>query len=151
MEIHSIKFNKIILFYFRPDVISVSANCSGTYDAPNMVLKYPSVSSSTTNNTDCSWMITAPVDKSVTLEFTTFQIKSSVNCINSALQIFDGQTANSRRIGEKLCGSTLPDEIESTGRSLFLKFSSNVPITTSEFEISYVTGKSLNYEVECRS
>ena len=116
---------------------TISSNCTGTYDEVTTTLKSPNISSVTLTNPDCFWNIQAPVDKSIILSFVNFQVHSSANCENASLQIFDGQNIHASRIGNKLCGNTLPNEMESRGQSLFLLYHSSVYSRADTFEISY--------------
>ena len=99
--------------------VSVSANCSGTYDDYAMIITSPDDSFI---NPICSWTITVPTDKTVNLRFINLNLETSVDCEVSYLQIFDGPNSNSTTFGSKLCGTNIPDNIESTGNSLFLLF-----------------------------
>ena len=125
-------------------IISISGSCNDSYDEFNKLVEYPYPSPNSSVDAECSWTITVPVDRFVTLAFIDFEIEASVDCERSSLQIFDGENVNSPRMGGKLCGSSLPEDIESSGRSLFLAFSSsNVTNRTDEFRIGYdFTGKS---------
>ena len=54
--------------------------------------------------------------------------------------VHDGGGANSPMIGDKRCGSNVPDPITSTGNQLFLRFHSDYSITSTGFEISVEEG-----------
>ena len=73
-------------------------------------------------NPICSWAITVPTDKTINLRFINLNLETSEDCEASSLEIFDGPNSNSTTFGSKLCGQNIPDNIESTGNSLFLLF-----------------------------
>ena len=73
-------------------------------------------------NRICSWAITVPTDKTVNLRLVNLNLETSMDCELSYLQVFDGPNSNSTTFGSKLCGHNIPDNIESTGNSLFLLF-----------------------------
>jgi len=81
------------------------------------------------NNEDCIWKITVPSGSNVMLEFETpFDIercRSRSDCSYDYLEIRDGGAATSPFLGEKLCGTTVPNTIKSTGNTMFVKFHSD--------------------------
>ena len=88
-------------------------------------------------NRICSWVITVPTDKTVSLRFINLDLEASEDCKASSLQIFDGPNSNSTSFGSKLCGQNIPDNIESTGNSLFLLFNKTAnSANENKFEIT---------------
>ena len=84
----------------------------------------------------CSWLITVPKYKTINLRFIHLDLEASVNCEISSLQIFDGPNSNSTIFGNRICGSSLIDNIESTGNNLFLLFNkTSKSINGNEFTI----------------
>ena len=85
-----------------------------------------------------------PIDKSIIITFISFQVKASDDCEDSSLQIFDGEHTNGTEVGGKLCGTSLPEDFESHGRSVIMIFTSNIANNTDKFTISYeITGNNL--------
>merc|ERR1712008_532713 len=75
---------------------------------------------------DCNWKITVPSGSNVMLEFETpFDIENHGSCSYDYLEIRDGGAATSPFLGEKLCGTTVPNTIKSTGNTMFVKFHSD--------------------------
>ena len=101
-------------------------NCSKTYDDNTIFIASPDNS---LTKIICSWLITV-------LRFINLNLEASVNCEISSLQIFDGSNSNSTMFGTRLCGQSLPDNIESTGKNLFVLFNkTSKSINTNEFKI----------------
>jgi len=105
---------------------------SGKIQSLNYPNDYP-------NYEDCIWKITTPSGSIVTLEFETpFDIENSqVSCSYDYLEIRDGRAATSPLLGEKLCGTTVPNTIKSTGNTMFVKFHSDGSSTRKGFSASF--------------
>merc|ERR1712008_91294 len=72
------------------------------------------------NNEDCIWKITVPSGYNVMPEFETpFDIENDGSCSYDYLEIRDGGAATSPFLGEKLCGTTVPNTIKSTGNTMY--------------------------------
>ena len=91
-------------------LISVSTNCSGTYDSLNMVIKYPGP---LRIYSDCEWNFTMSEDAIINLHFLKFNIEDSMDCNKSHL--LDGDAT-------KLCGNVIPDNIQYSGSEVQLKY-----------------------------
>ena len=78
---------------------------------------------------DCYWVITAPVDKMVQVEFKTFRVQYSPFCAKDAVTLFDGPRSDARIA--KLCGArssqdSYPDgPYRSSGRHMVLHFNTD--------------------------
>merc|ERR1711935_740928 len=90
------------------------------------------------NNEDCIWKITVPSGYNVMLEFETpFDIENDGSCSYDYLEIRDGGAATSPFLGERLCGTTVPNTIKSTGNTMFVKFHSDGSIPRKGFSASF--------------
>ena len=99
-------------------------------------------------NPICSWAITVPTDKTVNLRFINLSLEASKDCEASFLQIFDGPNSNSTTFGSKLCGQNIPDNIESTGNSLFLLFNKTAnSANKNKFQITINEKGNHNYDL----
>ena len=113
--------------------VSIAGNCSETYDDKAMLITSPDDSF---REIVCSWLITVPKYKTINLRFINLNLEASVNCEISSFQVFDGPNSNSTSFGNRLCGSSLPDNIESTGNNLLLLFNkTSKSINENEFKI----------------
>ena len=62
---------------------------------------------------------------------------SSVNCVQSSLQVFDGPHKHSSELGDRICGRSLVQRVESTGNELYLMHFSEAQNNTDQFKIKY--------------
>ena len=122
--------------------VSIQTNCSGTYDDVTMMLSSPE---NVLESSICWWKITAPPENTVHLRFMSFSLSQSLDCAISSLQVFDGPNARSSTFGSDLCGETSPENIESTGNTLYLLFMKKVTgANQSQFQIKVdVKGKNI--------
>ncbi|BET00095.1 CUB domain [Nesidiocoris tenuis] len=101
-----------------------------TFYSPN----YPDLY---TNNTDCVKIIDAPPGYYLKLDFRDrFDIEPSQDCRFDSLEIRDGPNGYDKLIGE-FCGSVFPPIIYSSGRSLWLRFTSDENIESRGFKGVY--------------
>ncbi|KAF6197649.1 hypothetical protein GE061_008615 [Apolygus lucorum] len=101
-----------------------------TFYSPN----YPDLY---TNNTDCVKVIDAPPGNTLKLDFRDrFDIEPSQDCRFDSLEIRDGPNGYDKLIGV-FCGSVYPPIIQSTGRSLWLRFKSDENIESRGFKGVY--------------
>jgi hypothetical protein len=71
----------------------------------------------------------------------SFQIENQSSCNWDYLEIRDGGDAESPQLGKRLCGSTLPDNIKSSGNKMFVKFHSDKDTTKKGFSATFKKGK----------
>ena len=117
-------------------VIFISGNCTENYDAANNVLKFHQPSHS--SNIDCTWLITVPDSNLVTIKFEKFHVESSTECQKASISFFDGVNGTkSKRIGEKLCGNTIPNDLESRRNELYISLQSTNGMSLIDFELHY--------------
>ena len=57
------------------------------------------------------------------------------------LEVRDGGSESSKLIGSKMCGSTLPQTIESSGNELFVKFHSDYSVVKTGYKIRAKLGR----------
>ncbi|KAK7505311.1 hypothetical protein BaRGS_00003473 [Batillaria attramentaria] len=96
------------------DVLHVRLTEHGTYDT----------------HMDCAMAVRAPPGQRLTMTFDWFDIAPGAFqwCTADFLSVFDGELDSKESIeglDEKLCGSSPPPSVASTGRALTLRFSSN--------------------------
>ena len=95
------------------------------------------------NGQTCQITITFSDSPTVLVEFNPqFGIESHSTCRYDYLSVYDGpDTGLSPLIGSKLCGTTAPAPIQSTGNSMTLLFQSDGSVTGVGFEITANPGK----------
>ena len=117
--------------------INVIASCEDTFDESTKEISYPPINSLYVNGHNCSWSISAPIDRIIDLTFIKLNIDASNNCEQSSLAIFDGSNSNSTSLEEKICGSFVIQNLESTGNEIYLSFTTNGIDKTNQFTIKY--------------
>ncbi|KAL9987887.1 hypothetical protein ACROYT_G002265 [Oculina patagonica] len=103
----------------------------GRFTSPNYPSNYP-------NNLHCTWLIEAPPGYGrLYLRFTSFALESCRNCACDVLEIFDGNSTASPLI-KRACGRQSPPRMFSSGRFLFVKFSTDSSVTLRGFSATYI-------------
>ena len=62
---------------------------------------------------------------SVSINFEDFNLQYDSSCQYDWLEVRDGNSSESKMLGDKLCGDNIPDPIVSTGQSITLLFKSD--------------------------
>ena len=115
-----------------------SSSFSRTLQGPNYPFNYP-------NNALYCWRIYAPSGYVIKLTFSSLDMEVCSGCSCDSIQFFDGYSEFSSSLG-KFCrgGST----ITSSGRYLYVKFTSDATGIGSSFALSYyrkLKGKQLDH------
>ena len=101
--------------------LQISGTCPGTYDTPTFTyIKSPNHPLNYEKNTDCSWLITAPREKSIVLSFANFDIGKRFDM----LRIYEGDNAKSNSL-EEYRGNSNPLEKWINAKSLYVTFTSS--------------------------
>ncbi len=87
------------------------------------------------NNSNCSWLI-QPSDSVQTIQLTFLRFDTETG--NDVLTVYNGSNSSAPVLGT-FSGSTIPTSIQSTGKTLFLTFSSNGSNTSDGFLIAFTT------------
>ncbi|XP_077197076.1 ovochymase-1 [Paroedura picta] len=85
----------------------------GKFDTANYPGLYPS-------QTKCHWLLEAPMDHVIKLEFEDFAVEVSKDCIYDAVVVFD-DTEEEHQLA-LLCGFSIPSPIWSSGNILLIRF-----------------------------
>ncbi|XP_066579431.1 cubilin [Amia ocellicauda] len=88
----------------------------------------------------CDWVITQPVGYVVTLNFLSFDIEAGFSCFSDFVEVRDGASSSSPFIG-RYCGTQMPSLIQSTQRSMFIRFSTDSSVTNRGFEAEYTAAE----------
>ena len=88
-----------------------------------------------TNNQKCIWAVTCIGSKSpLTLNFTTFNVQNSTNCVKDFVHIKDGTRTNSTLLAT-LCGPSLATTVyKSTGPQLQVNMITDASVVQKGFE-----------------
>jgi hypothetical protein len=85
----------------------------------------------------CEWKITANVGYKVHITAGTFNLQDCPRCECDKIAIYDGDSSERRALGN-WCTSS-PFNVISTGRNLYVIFSSNFDVIGGGFQATYVT------------
>ncbi|CAH2295941.1 cubilin, partial [Pelobates cultripes] len=84
----------------------------------------------------CTWVIRTVPDKSLRITFDHFQLEASATCDSQFLEIHDGESMLSVKLG-KYCGTNVPRNVVSSHNSLFLWFQSQSSSSAGRFQLSW--------------
>jgi hypothetical protein len=99
----------------------------GNIMSPNWPADYP-------NNAFCTWHLHAAEGKRMRIVFAQFEIEDG--CYDY-LEVFDGTSASSPRIGRYFGENDLPPTMVSSGQDMFLSFESDSSITFTGFYLGF--------------
>ncbi|XP_013067334.2 tolloid-like protein 1 isoform X2 [Biomphalaria glabrata] len=112
--------------------IAYEALCGGEIKKEEGIISSPNYPDHYVPERVCVWQITVPIEFTVALKFQTFDIENQFNCQMDYLEIRDGPSETSPLIGN-FCGNKIPEDIQSTGHQLYLKFISDASVQRSGF------------------
>ena len=118
--------------YLHNNNLHLSSSSGGTLRSPSYPFDYP-------NNMMCTWTITAPSGLRIILTFNYFRLQSSSCSTRDYLEVRDGSSSTSTRIGT-YCGSYAPN-IVSRGRYLWIRFQSDFSLSYKGFDARYTIFK----------
>ncbi|XP_075714976.1 bone morphogenetic protein 1 [Rhinoderma darwinii] len=90
--------------------------------------------------TECVWHLQSEGNYGVELVFQSFELEEEQDCGYDYIEIYDGPSENSPRMG-RYCGSGPPEEVYSSGDSLTIRFHSDDSINKKGFHIRYTSTK----------
>uniref|UniRef100_A0A665V841 Cubilin n=1 Tax=Echeneis naucrates TaxID=173247 RepID=A0A665V841_ECHNA len=140
-------YGRTMLMYFRSDTFMQGnglsftyqiAGCSRTYDQEFGYLRSPGWPDTYPNNIDCTIILRAPQNNSISFFFDGFDLESHSQCQFDYLEIRNGSTGSSPLIIQ-LCGSTLPNPIFPKSNQLYLRFKSDFSHARDGFEATWTS------------
>ncbi|XP_063063043.1 cubilin [Engraulis encrasicolus] len=90
------------------------------------------------HNKECEWVINQPPGYAVSLSFLTFDVEGSSSCRYDYVEVRDGASSSSPLIGQ-YCGNQIPTMLESTQRSMYIKFKTDASVSNHGFTASYTS------------
>ena len=124
-KFHTTKGFNYHLYNFTATLLIIES-CEETHNLINKEIRFPSTNPSLDVEQNCSWRIRAPIDQSIIL------IKVNKEEIE---QTISKQNSNSSQIGEKICGSSNLESLESMGRDIYIVYSSAEVNSSDRFTI----------------
>ncbi|KAE8596094.1 hypothetical protein XENTR_v10015965 [Xenopus tropicalis] len=116
-----------------------TANCSREYNQTFGYLKSPGWPENYPHNAECTTVLRAPPNHTISLFFNSFSIEATSSSIcYDFLEVRNGSDSNSPLIG-KYCGDTLPDPIFSKNNVLRLFFKSDLVLSSRGYEITWTS------------
>ena len=110
---------------------------------PGTTITSPNYPNPYENNVHCVVNVTFPAGSTVLIEFDQqYEIENHASCNYDYIEARDGPFLDSNLIGnERLCGSTAPAPIQSTGNTMILIFHTDYSVTKTGFKIVANPGK----------
>lgn len=109
---------------------STYTGCGEELSGDNGTIKSPNFPNDYENYENCRWTITVDQGKRIKLEFISFDVENSADCVFDALRIVDTTLT-------ELCGLRLPDPYTSSGNTLVLTFKTDGSGADSGFDIRW--------------
>jgi len=114
--------------------------CGGNLTANNQeksLFSHPQYGSTNYNDGhDCKWVISAKENKEIVLTSESFHIEDEKDCSYDYVEIFDGRSIDSTRIG-RYCGKKVIKTVRSKGADLLIRFRSDDTINNKGFNFTY--------------
>ncbi|KAM6953504.1 cubilin [Aplochiton taeniatus] len=114
------------------------AGCSRTYEQAYGYLQSPGWPGVYPHDMDCTIILKAPQNSSISLFFNSFDLESHTSCSFDYLEVRNGSTPDSPLIG-KFCGGTLPNPVFPGSNQLYLRFKSDFSSTRDGFEATWTS------------
>ncbi|CAG5895667.1 unnamed protein product [Menidia menidia] len=111
-----------------------SVGCGGTLSGTGQ-LRSPYHPNAYPHNKVCEWVINQQEGYVVTLNFLSFDVEGG-SCRYDYVEVRDGSTSSSPLLGT-FCGDQLPSRLQSTQRSLYIKFRTDASVSNNGFEAAY--------------
>uniref|UniRef100_A0A8C0RW72 Cubilin n=1 Tax=Canis lupus familiaris TaxID=9615 RepID=A0A8C0RW72_CANLF len=117
------------------------AGCNREYNKAFGNLKSPGWPDNYDNNLDCTVILTAPQNHTISLFFHSFGIEDSSECTHDFLEVRNGSDSSSPLFGT-YCGTLLPDPIFSRNNKLYLRFKTDSATSNRGYEIVWTSSPS---------
>nr|XP_044991063.1 cubilin [Jaculus jaculus] len=117
------------------------AGCNREYNQAFGNLKSPGWPDSYDDNLDCTTVLKAPLNHTISLFFHSFGIEHSRDCENDFLEVRNGHDSSAPLIG-KYCGSLVPSPVFSQNNELYLRFKSNGALSRHGYKIVWTSSAS---------
>ena len=88
------------------------------------------------SNLLCQWVVVAPPDHVIQINFIAFEIEEDKDCKYDYMQIFNNGSESSESLG-KFCGSTIPAVLTSTDNVVTIVFKTDESTSRNGFSVSF--------------
>uniref|UniRef100_A0A8B9CHJ0 Cubilin n=1 Tax=Anser brachyrhynchus TaxID=132585 RepID=A0A8B9CHJ0_9AVES len=111
------------------------------YNQPFGYLKSPGWPGRHPNNMDCSIVLRAPQNHTISLFFHAFSLEDSIQCSHDFLEIRNGSDVQSPLLG-RFCGNIVPSPIFPKNHVVYLRFKSDISVARDGYEITWTSSSS---------
>ncbi|KAK2531299.1 Cubn [Columba livia] len=118
-----------------------ATGCSREYNQPFGYLKSPRWPGRHPNNMDCSIILRAPRNHTISLFFHAFSLEDSIQCSRDFLEVRNGSDVQSPLLG-RFCGNTVPSPIFPQNHVVYLRFKSDFSGAHDGYEITWTSSLS---------
>ncbi|XP_037366570.1 cubilin isoform X2 [Talpa occidentalis] len=126
---------------FRVGFTYQIADCNREYNKAFGNLKSPGWPDNYNNNLDCTIILTAPQNHTISLFFHSFGIEDSSECRHDFLEVRNGSENSSPLLGT-YCGTLLPNPLFSQNNQLHLRFKTDSAVSSHGYEIIWTSSPS---------
>ena len=102
----------------------LSSECGGILNQENGEITSPGYPNQYPLNLDCIWVILAPSNQVIQVEFRSFQLERQSRCLYDYLEVRDGDRSDMPLLG-KFCGDVVPSSVKSSQNAMYIKFHSD--------------------------
>ncbi|XP_041486764.1 cubilin isoform X1 [Microtus oregoni] len=135
---------------FKSDVLNTNsqvhftyqiADCNREYNQAFGNLKSPGWPQDYDNNLDCTIILRAPQNNTISLFFYWFELEFSNQCRHDFLEVRSGSNSSSPLL-DKYCGLIQPNPIFSQSNELYLRFKTDDSVTAAGYKIVWTSSPS---------
>jgi cubilin len=101
---------------------------AGELHSPNFPFPY-------NHAADCIYVLTTSAGSSIDLVFSDFDLEGG-SCTFDSLQLFDGPTVGYNPLTPRMCGTALPEPVNSTSNSMTIEFRSDTSVSGTGWRFS---------------
>ncbi|XP_054752694.1 extracellular serine proteinase-like [Lytechinus pictus] len=117
----------------------VPVGCGGYFNVSGGSFASPNYPDQYDDGSNCDFIFKAPEGEVVIVTFNDFDLEDGAGCQYDVLQIYDGPSASATLLGE-YCGTDSPGIVSSSGKDMFIRFTSDSSITRTGFSAVYRFG-----------
>ena len=115
--------------------------CGGVFSGTEGTITSPVISGKYPNNALCTYKLSAPAGKRISLFFSTFSLQYDTACKFDSLRIYEGTSKANGTLKATRCGSDVTSIVSDTSQ-LFMVFATDQSNAMAGFTIAYITGDS---------
>ncbi|XP_025082792.1 cubilin-like [Pomacea canaliculata] len=119
--------------YVSSSVSNAFRDCGGQLNGTSNEVTSPRYPDLYPDNAVCEWIINGNKGDIIRLSFVDFRLQASMSCQKDSLEVRDGNNANAPVL-YRVCGDTIPQEVTSTGNTMFVRFVTDGEITDRGFK-----------------